>query len=657
MPDISLEAVTGKLNSVGYDAFMKALRHAKSAGHRHVELAHWLFHILQQENTDVGRAADRFKLDRSKLMSELAQVIEGFRKNQTEMPEMSEPVIDALDRGWYYATLFFGETQIRTGHILTAALKGRELKRALLNASKEFDKINIDALLMEHRGVFSTSIEEKLRPMDGSGMVGAGTPGAADAAAGGKGQTPLGRYSQDLTAKAKAGEMDPILGRDEEIRQIVDVLMRRRQNNPILTGEAGVGKTAVVEGFAQHVAAGDVPPPLKGVRVCALDIGLMQAGASMKGEFEQRLRSVIDEVQASPTPIILFVDEAHTLIGAGGSAGTGDAANLLKPALARGTLRTIAATTWAEYKKYIEKDPALTRRFQVVQVAEPSEDKAILMVRGVASVLEKHHRVQVLDEALESAVRLSHRYIPARQLPDKAVSLLDTACARVAISQHATPPQLEDCLRSIEGLQTELEIISREEAIGIDAQTRRATAEEQLTANLTQQQELDARWQVERGVVEKILALRAKLRQRAQAVERTGSTLERAAAPAAAATAGQTPEPLTSEQRQAHLAELRQEQARLHELQGDAPLILPSVDEQAVASVVEDWPGVPVGRMVKNEIEAVLNLADTLNGRVIGQQHALELIARRIQTSRAKLDNRSEEHTSNSSHEWISYAV
>src|SRR6202040_274671 len=245
---------------------------------------------------------------------------------------------------------------------------------------------------------------------------------------------------QDLTAKAKAGDMDPILGRDDEIRQIIDVLMRRRQNNPILTGEAGVGKTAVVEGFAQRIAAGDVPPPLRDVRLCVLDVGLMQAGASMKGEFEQGLRSVIDEGKQSPPPIILFIDEAHTLIGAGGSAGTGDAANLLKPALARGTLRTIAATTWAEYKKYIEKDPALTRRFQVVQVAEPGEEKAILMVRGVASILEKHHRVQVLDEAIEAAVRLSHRYIPARQLPDKSVSLLDTACARVAVSQSSTPP-------------------------------------------------------------------------------------------------------------------------------------------------------------------------------------------------------------------------
>jgi type VI secretion system protein VasG len=383
-----------------------------------------------------------------------------------------------------------------------------------------------------------------------------------------------------------------------------------------------------------------VPPPLQNVSLYTLDIGLLQAGASMKGEFENRLRQVIDEVQASPKPIILFVDEAHTLIGAGGAQGTGDAANLLKPALARGTLRTIAATTWAEYKKYIEKDPALTRRFQVVQVAEPSEEKAILMVRGVASVLEKHHRVQVLDEALEAAVRLSHRYIPARQLPDKAVSLLDTASARVAISQHAVPAQLEDCRRKIEALQTELEIIGREEAVGVNAGERRANAEQQLAAcNLTRES-LEQRWQSERTLVDRILEIRAQLRQGSERVEGTGSSLEQAAqsektadgAAVAVATA-------VTADRETLLAELRDQQAQLAALQGESPLILPSVDEHAVASVVQDWTGVPVGRMVKNEIEAVLRLAETLNQRVIGQRHALEMIASRIQTSRAKLDN------------------
>src|SRR5579863_6287052 len=307
----------------------------------------------------------------------------------------------------------------------------------------------------------------------------------------------LKKFTVDLTEQARSGKLDPIVGRDEEIRQIIDILMRRRQNNPLLTGEAGVGKTAVVEGLALKIAAGDVPPPLKDVSLRALDVGLLQAGASMKGEFEQRLRSVIEEVQASPKPIILFIDEAHTLVGAGGAAGTGDAANLLKPALARGTLRTVAATTWAEYKKHIEKDPALTRRFQVVQVDEPSETKAILMMRGIASPLERHHRVQILDEAIEAAVRLSHRYITARQLPDKSLSLLDTAAARVAVSQHAVPPEVDDCRKRIDALQTELDIIGRETAVGVDTLERKTAAEEKLAAEEDKLVGLESRWNAE----------------------------------------------------------------------------------------------------------------------------------------------------------------
>jgi type VI secretion system protein VasG len=431
--------------------------------------------------------------------------------------------------------------------------------------------------------------------------------------------------------------------------QIIDILMRRRQNNPLLTGEAGVGKTAVVEGFAQRLVRGDVPPQLRDVSLLMLDIGLLQAGASMKGEFEQRLRQIIDEVQASPKPIILFIDEIHTLVGAGGAAGTGDAANLLKPALARGTLRTVGATTWAEYKKYIEKDPALTRRFQVVQIPEPDEDKAIVMLRGVASTLEKHHRVQLLDEAIGAAVRLSHRYIPARQLPDKAVSLLDTACARVAVSQHATPPEVEDCQRRIEALNVELEIITREEEVGIDVGDRRQRAETRLAEENELYARLEARWKGERELVEKILALRAELRG-------TGDGAIEAARPAAPApaegegadtvpadaTAGEASQEAAANAEAARaekLAEHARLQAELQTLQGESPLILPSVDESAVASVVADWTGIPVGRMVKNEIEAVLALADTLNDRVIGQRHGLEQIARRIQTARAHLDN------------------
>jgi type VI secretion system protein VasG len=364
----------------------------------------------------------------------------------------------------------------------------------------------------------------------------------------------------------------------------------------------------------------------------------------MKGEFENRLRQVIDEVQASPKPIVLFIDEAHTLIGAGGAAGTGDAANLMKPALARGTLRTVAATTWAEYKKYFEKDPALTRRFQVVQVDEPGEDKAILMLRGVASVMEKHHRVQLLDEALEAAVKLSHRYIPARQLPDKAVSLLDTSCARVAISQHAVPAEVEDSRHGIDALNTELAIIGREKAVGVDTTQREADATSKLAAEKERLVKLEERWRTEKELVEQILATRAKLRGVVGKVEGTQTALERAAdASAKSVSIDAGPKSVEraapAESSEQLLAKLRELQSKLTELQGESPLILPSVDAQAVASVVADWTGIPVGRMVKNEVEAVLKLGDTLNERVIGQRHALDMIARRVQTSRARLDN------------------
>jgi type VI secretion system protein VasG len=434
--------------------------------------------------------------------------------------------------------------------------------------------------------------------------------------------------------------MDPIVGRDSEIRQIVDILMRRRQNNPILTGEAGVGKTAVVEAFAQRIVRGDVPPPLQNVELRTLDVGLLQAGASMKGEFENRLKQVIEEVQSSETPIILFIDEAHTLVGAGGAAGTGDAANLLKPALARGTLRTVAATTWAEYKKHIEKDPALTRRFQVVQVDEPSEDKGVLMMRAIASKMEQHHKVQILDEGIDASVRLSSRYIPARQLPDKSVSLLDTASARVAVSQYATPAEVEDSQRRIEALEQELEILGREDAIGIDNPEREEEVNAALSEERERREELQAKWDKENDVVGRILELRATLRgdtgtmEQEEPVEPTEEGAEDSAE-----ASGANGSELSAKERKKLLAELKKLQNELAEMQGEHPLILPSVDHQAVASVVQDWTGIPVGRMVKNEVEAILNLSTELGKRVVGQDHALEMIARRVQTSRAKLDN------------------
>jgi type VI secretion system protein VasG len=638
MSEISRATLFGKLNSLGFKAIEGATIFCKLRGNPYVELVHWIQQILQTQDSDLHRIVRKFELDVSRLAKDVTDSLDRLPRGATAIMDFSPHVESTVERGWVYATLMFGESRVRTGHLVIGILQTTSLRNALFAISRQFEAIKLDTLTGDFARIVGGSPEDRLGANDGTSLAAPGEASAAMAPAQMGKQEALKRYATDLTEKARKGEIDPVTGRDEEIRQIVDILMRRRQNNPILTGEAGVGKTAVVEGFAVRLTRGDVPPALQNVSLFTLDIGLLQAGASMKGEFENRLRQVIDEVQASPTPIILFIDEAHTLIGAGGAQGTGDAANLLKPALARGTLRTIAATTWAEYKKYIEKDPALTRRFQVVQVAEPSEDKAILMVRGVASVLEKHHRVQVLDEALEAAVRLSHRYIPARQLPDKAVSLLDTTCARVAISQHAVPAQVEDCRRTIEALRIESEIIGREEAVGIDASARRTSVTSQLATNEERLAELEQRWQAEREVVDRILALRAQLRKGSEPVEGTGSTLEQAARTQKAAEPPATP-PLSPEERAQQLSQLAELQTKLIALQGDSPLILPSVDEHAVASVVEDWTGVPVGRMVKNEIEAVLNLATTMDQRVIGQRHALEMIARRIQTSRAKLDN------------------
>jgi type VI secretion system protein VasG len=648
MADIPRTSLFGKLNPLTYKAIEGAYTFCKLRGNPYVEMVHWLHQLAEVPDSDLRRIITHFGIDPGRLASHITESLDRLPRGSTSISDLSSQIEDAVERAWVYATLLFKDHQVRSGYLVVGILNTRGLAHALTGISKEFQKIKIDELTESFDEITGNSPEAEMRSSDGAQLTGDAAPGetsgAIPPAQMGK-QEALRRFAVDLTERARKGEIDPIVGRDGEIRQVVDILMRRRQNNPILTGEAGVGKTAVVEGFALRIASGDVPPPLKDVRLLTLDVGLLQAGASMKGEFEQRLRQVIEEVQASEKPIILFVDEAHTLIGAGGTAGTGDAANLLKPALARGTLRTVAATTWAEYKKHIEKDPALTRRFQVVQVAEPSEEKAILMMRRMASVMEQHHKVQVLDEAIEAAVRLSHRYIPARQLPDKSVSLLDTVCARVAISQSAVPAEVEDCRRRIEALETELDIIGRETAVGVDTTRRETEARNRLEEEREQLVELESRWQEERELVDQILKLRARLRGDTGTVEGTESALEQAADAAATETPVQTAEgekeaaPQDDAQRAASLEQLQTLQAKLHELQGERPLILPSVDEQAVASVVQDWTGVPVGRMVKNEVETVLKLADILNERIIGQRHALDMIARRIQTSRASLDN------------------
>jgi type VI secretion system protein VasG len=601
MSEITRVALFGKLNTMAYKGIESATVFCKLRGNPYVELVHWFHQILQQQDSDLHRIFRAFAVDPGRLARDMTEALDRLPRGATSISDLSSHVEEAVERGWLYGSLMYGANQVRTGHLVIGMLKTPGLRNALGGMSRELDKLKADKLTDEFDSIVSGSPEDSMARAGGTTDAAPGeASGAMAPAAMGKDEA-LRRFSVDLTDKARKGEIDPVTGRDPEIRQIVDILMRRRQNNPILTGEAGVGKTAVVEGFARRIAAGDVPPPLKDVTLRVLDVGLLQAGASMKGEFENRLRQVIEEVQSSPKPIILFIDEAHTLVGAGGAAGTGDAANLLKPALARGKLRTIAATTWAEYKKHIEKDPALTRRFQVVQVGEPDEDKAIGMMRGMSGMLEEHHKVGILDEALAAAVTLSHRYIPARQLPDKAVSLLDTACARVAISQSAVPAEVESCRGKIAGLETELEIIGREKAAGWDTAAREASAKLLLDAEKGRLTELEKRWKAEQELVGKILALRK--------AERTEADADR----------------------------LRKLQDELHQLQGQTPLIFPTVDAQAVAAVVGEWTGIPVGRMVKNEIETVLKLAETLNQRVIGQRHALDMIARRIQTSRAGL--------------------
>jgi len=604
MTAITIEKFAGKMNRLGYEAFLQAMRQARGDGNRNVELSHWLFHAVSHQDGDISVTLRALGLDRGRMLKDLGRAMDSLQKNVTETPGISERLADALNHAWTYATLFFGEAQIRTGHLLVALLNDAALRREVELYSSLFADMSAERIGAEARTLWQESDEENLRPMDGVGTPAReGQQGAA--------ATALGRFSVDMTAQAAEGGMDPVVGRDNEIRQIIDVLMRRRQNNPILTGEAGVGKTAVVEGFAQKLAAGEVPPALQGMRLHMLDIGAMQAGASMKGEFEQRLRSVIDEVQSSATPIILFIDEAHTLVGAGGAAGTGDAANLLKPALARGTLRTIGATTWAEYRNYFEKDPALTRRFQPISVDEPSIETACYMIRGLRAPMQAHHKVRISDAALEAAVRLSARYLPARQLPDKAVSLLDTACARVAISQSTIPARIADLRAEISGYDSEIAARESDRDLGEGDEARLAETRTRAEEARAQLADLETAYADEKSLVGQILSLRKSL------AERAGEDFDE----------------------EAIRAELTGAMDQLGQIHADERMIWPHVDEQAVASVISDWTGIPAGRMVADELQAVLGLSDLLRERVIGQDQGLCMIARRVETARAGLGN------------------
>ena len=606
---VNLKHLIGKLNPVTRNALESAAGLCLSRTHYDVEVEHYLMKLLDVPDSDLTFILKHYGIDRSRLAGELTRSLDRLKTGNARTPVLSPKLVEMFTEAWTIGSVDFGASRVRSGHTILALASDPELARMVGDASKEFAKIPAEALRKDLAAIVASSSEEIGGGAGEAPDAGAGAPRAAG------GRTPnLDQYTVDLTQKARDAKIDPVLGRDFEVRQCVDILTRRRQNNPILVGEAGVGKTAVVEGFARRIAEGDVPPSLKNVTLRTLDLALLQAGAGVKGEFENRLKGLIEEVKQSPTPIILFIDEAHTMIGAGGSAGQGDAANLLKPALARGELRTLAATTWSEYKKYFEKDPALARRFQLVKVEEPSEEQCLLMMRGIVPSLEHHHKVRILDDGVDAAVRLSHRFLADRQLPDKAVSVLDTACARLALGQNATPPAIEDAQRRLDDLAVQERVLSREAAAGGDHAERLGKIADERAEVGASLGALSTRWAEERDLVAKIRALREALE-------------------AGAATNGGGDG--TASQRD----EMAALQNRLAALQGETPLVRVCVDAGIVGEVISGWTGIPVGKMQRDETATVLELENHLGKRLIGQSHALELISRRIRTSRAGIED------------------
>lgn len=603
---VNLKSLIGRMNDTTRKAMEGAAGLCLSRTHYDIEIEHFLLKLLDAQDSDLLHILKHFGVDNSRFTGELNRALDKLKTGNARTPAFSPSLVKLFITAWSIGSLDYNAAQIRSGYALLALLTNDELARIVREFSRELLMIQPEALRRDFENIVGGS------PEDAAQMAAAPATSEGAPAPGG-GKTPnLDQFTVNLTENARNGKIDTVLGRDSEIRQIVDILMRRRQNNPILTGEAGVGKTAVVEGFAVRVANGDVPPPLKNVIVRTLDLALLQAGAGIKGEFENRLKGLIDEVKKSPVPIILFIDEAHTMIGAGGQAGQNDAANLLKPALARGELRTIAATTWSEYKKYFEKDPALARRFQVVKVEEPTESQCMVMMRGVVGPLEKHHKVRILDEGVNAAVRLSHRYLAGRQLPDKAVSVLDTACARLALGQNAIPAAIEDLKRQLDDLVVQERVLRREAATGTDHSERLENVVAQNKSTAEALEALNAKWDKTKALVEKIRDLRVKLEGSADA------------------------DPATLEADKKQLAELN---AELDKTQGEDALMQVCVDAQIVGQVISGWTGIPLGKMIKDEIATVLALDSHLGRRVIGQDHSLSLISQRIQTGRANLDD------------------
>jgi type VI secretion system protein VasG len=673
--NVNLRGLIGKLNHETRGAVEAAAGLCLSRTHYDVEIEHFLLKLLDDADGDLGAILRHYGVDRSRLASDLQAALDRLKSGNARTPALSPSLVQTLKEAWTLGSVNFGATRIRSGHALLALVATDELRRLLLETSRELEKISPEDLRTNLPSVVEGSAEDR---SDAPAAQPTGPVGPGGVPSGGK--TPnLDQYTVDLTGRARSGAIDPVLGRDPEIRQVVDILTRRRQNNPILVGEAGVGKTAVVEGFALRIASGDVPPVLRNVTIRTLDLALLQAGAGVKGEFENRLKGLIEEVKSSPSPIILFIDEAHTMIGAGGQAGQGDAANLLKPALARGELRTIAATTWSEYKKFFEKDPALSRRFQTVKVGEPSEESCMVMMRGIVGALERHHNVRILDSGMAAAVRLSHRYLPDRQLPDKAVSVLDTACARLSLGQNATPAAVEDAARRLADLAVQTAVLKREEATGADHEERLSAIAEERAATEERLERLEERWGRERDLVERIRRIRARLEGLAGASlpgaeadgdgeaagdgtaaddgpgrgafgeaapgtpeeSPTGAGTDGAGARVAAASGnGDDPDGDLSgaapEELRTRLADLTGE---LEQLQGEAPLVPVCVDGELVGEVISGWTGIPVGKMLRDDIQAALSLEEQLGRRVIGQDHALEIISQRVRTSRAGIED------------------
>lgn len=600
----SVKALVERFNPTTRQAMEGAAGLCLSRSHYEIEIEHYLEKILELHSTDLAAILSRFQVDANRLNAELQSGLQNLRSGNTRGPVFSPTLAKMFTSAWTIATLHFHASEIRTGHTLLALLSEEDLVRILGEVSRELSKISFDVLLKEFDTITASSTEAgpaqpALGKANDDGHLTAKTAF-------------LDRYTVDLTKEAREGRIEIIVGRDQEIRQVIDILMRRRQNNPILTGEAGVGKTAVVEGLARRIVEKDVPASLENVRLLNLDLALLQAGASVKGEFENRLKGLLAEVKSSPIPIVLFIDEAHTMVGAGDISGQNDAANILKPALARGELRTIAATTWSEYKRYFEKDAALTRRFQVVKVEEPSERVCEAMLRSIVPSLEKHHSTRILDEAIGAAVRLSHRYLPGRQLPDKAVSVLDTACARVALSQNTAPAPVEALRRRISLLQDHLQILVREQSTGIHHEESIREKEEDIRVTTAKLAALEESWRQELEVIQNMDRLYRQLEQKDQVEETV---------------------------RHQALGDLDAHRAKLKALQIDIPLTHAAVDVQTVATVVSEWTGVPLGKMVDDELTKILHLKETLKQRIIGQDHALAAIAQRIWTSRANMED------------------